>query len=157
MRVFCALLLSNCTDAIIFFKNLGTGRDLMMVDSSRGNLLSRLGKLEVPPPRADCYKGVVVSGLSPDTEYEVYFKQGNTFGWSSRSPEIPGCKFHAAGCRPRSSARAAQAERDLELRRQAVDADADDDPPPASRPVKKEKKNGYAVDGVLRRRRRRGH
>ena len=41
------------------------------------------------------------------------------------------------------------AERDVELRRQAVDADDDDDPPPASRPVKKEKKNGYAVDGFV--------
>ena len=36
-------------------------------------------------------------------------------------------------------------------RKRAVDADDtdDDDPPPASRPVKKEKKNGYAVDGFV--------
>ena len=147
VRVFCAPL-SNCTDAIIFFKNLGTGRDLMMVDSSRGNLLSRLENWRKASPRADCYKGVVVPGLSPDTEYEVYCKQGNTFGWSSRSPEIPGCKFRTLSDVEIIGTQT-QAERDLELRRQAVDADADDDPPPASRPVKKEKKNGYAVDGFV--------
>ena len=148
VRVFCAPL-SNCTDAIIFFKNLGTGRDLMMVDSSRGNLLSRLENWRKASPRADCYKGVVVPGLSPDTEYEVYCKQGNAFGWSSRSPEIPGCKFRTLSDVEIIGTQT-QAERDLELRRQAVDADADDDdPPPASRPVKKEKKNGYAVDGFV--------
>ena len=70
VRVFCAVL-SNCTDAIIFFKNLGTGRDLMIVDSSRGNILSQLEQWRKPSPRADCYKGVVVPGLSPDTEYEA--------------------------------------------------------------------------------------
>ncbi len=147
VRVFCAVL-SNCTDAIIFFKNLGTGRDLMMVDSSRGNILVQLNHWRKASPRADCYKGVVVPGLSPDTEYEVYYKQRNAFGWSSRSPEIPGCKFRTLSDVEITGTRT-QAERDVELRRQAVDADDDDDPPPASRPVKKEKKNGYAVDGFV--------
>ena len=144
VRVFCAVL-SNCTDAIIFFKN---GRDLMMVDSSRGNVLSRLEDWRKASPRADCYRGVVVPGLSPDTEYEVYCKQRNTFGTSARSPEIPGCKFRTLSDVEIIGTQT-QAERDLELRRQAVDADADDDPPPASQPVKKEKKNGYAVDGFV--------
>ena len=144
VRVFCAPL-SNCTDAIIFFKN---GRDLMMVDSSRGNMLSRLEDWRKASPRADCYRGVVVPGLSPDTEYEVYCKQGNVFGWSSGSPSVPGCKFRTLSDVEITGTQT-QAERDLELRRQAVDADADDDPPPASQPVKKEKKNGYAVDGFV--------
>ena len=144
VRVFCAVL-SNCTDAIIFFKN---GRDLMMVDSSRGNVLSRLEDWRKASPRADCYRGVVVPGLSPDTEYEVYCKQRNTFGTSARSPEIPGCKFRTLSDVEIIGTQT-QAERDVELRRQAVDADDDDDPPPASWPVKKEKKNGYAVDGFV--------
>ena len=121
----------------------------MIVDSSRGNMLSRLEDWRRnASPRADCYKGVVVPGLSPDTEYEVYYKQRNAFGWSSRSPEIPGCKFRTLSDVEITGTRT-QAERDVELRRQAVDADDDDDPPPASRPVKKEKKNGYAVDGFV--------
>ena len=111
-------------------------------------MLSRLENWRKASPRADCYKGVVVPGLSPDTEYEVYCKQGNTFGWSSRSPEIPGCKFRTLSDVEIIGTQT-QAERDVELRRQAIDADDDDDPPPASRPVKKEKKNGYAVDGFV--------
>ena len=147
VRVFCAVL-SNCTDGIIFFKNLGTGRDLMIVDSSRGNMLSRLEDWSrKASPRADCYNGVVVPGLSPDTEYEVYCKQRNAFGCSSSSKGTP---FRTLSDVEITGTRT-QAERDVELRRQAVDADDtdDDDPPPASRPVKKEKKNGYAVDGFV--------
>ena len=80
----------------------------------------------------------------------MYYKQCNTFGWSTRSPPVPGCKFRTLSDVEITGTRT-QAERDVELRRQAVDADDtdDDDPPPASRPVKKEKKNGYAVDGFV--------
>ena len=52
-----------------------------------GNILSDL-KIGggFAPTRADCYKGVVALGLSPDTEYEGLANNVSDFGWSSSSP-----------------------------------------------------------------------
>ena len=129
VRVFCAVL-TNCR-ASIGFLAVGTGIELF-VDHGWGNELRPLAGA-LSSSRHACYKGVVVPGLSPDTEYEVYCKQGNVFGWSSGSPSVPGCKFRTLSDVEITGTQT-QAERDLELRRQAVDADDDDDPPPASRP-----------------------
>ena len=141
-RVFCAVL-PTCTSATIKFRAVGTGVDLL-VDHRSGNKLVKYGGGAVL--RAACYAGVVVPGLSPDTEYEVAYSQKSGFGWSRDSPRT---KIRTLSDVEITGTRT-QAERDVELRRQAVDADAtDDEPPPASRPVKKEKKNGYAVDGFV--------
>ena len=131
VRVFCAPL-SNCTDAIIFFKN---GRDLMMVDSSRGNLLSRLENWRKASPRADCYKGVVVPGLSADTEYEVAYCQRNDFGWSRYSPRT---KFRTLSDVEITGTKT-QEERDEELKRHAVDVDDTDDEMSPEKPAKRGK------------------
>ena len=105
-------------------------------------------------------------GVSPDTEVRannaVVVGYCNKIAISAGLPAHPG---HAAGqCRvqaplrltdvaPDHRHRQTQAEPAWIGRKRAVDADDtdDDDPPPASRPVKKEKKNGYAP-GVARRR-----
>ena len=83
VRVFCRLS-PECTHADIFFKAVTTGVELS-VDAQGGNKLRESGE-GVPPPRGDCYKGIVVPGLSPGTEYEVYYKQFSNFGWSDYSP-----------------------------------------------------------------------
>ena len=110
VRVFCALL-SNCTDAIIFFKNLGTGRDLM-IDEQRATFYLNLNNGGSRHQRADCYKGVVVPGLSPDSEAEVYYKQCSDFAGLTRSPPVPGCKFRRGSPTPiTADANAAEARR----------------------------------------------
>jgi hypothetical protein len=83
VRVFCRLS-PKCTHADILFKDVDTGVELS-VDAQSANKLRGSGE-GVPPPRGDCYKGIVVSGFSPDTEYEVYCQQSSNFGWSSLSP-----------------------------------------------------------------------
>jgi hypothetical protein len=154
VRVFCRLS-PKCTHADVLFKDVDTGVELS-VDAQSGNKLREPDE-GVPPPRGDCYKGIVVSGLSPDTEYEVYCQQNSNFGWSSLSPHarLPPALggddapvvVPAGGGVPAAPAAPPPAIG----RKRAVDADDTDDdaPPPASRPVKKEKKNGYAVDGFV--------
>ena len=83
VRVFCRLS-PKCTHADLLFEDMDTGVELS-VDAQNGNKLRESGE-GVPPPRGDCYKGIVVPGLSPGTEYEVYYKQFSTFGWSDLSP-----------------------------------------------------------------------
>ena len=83
VRVFCRLS-PKCTHADVLFEDMDTGVELS-VDAQGGNKLRESGE-GVPPPRGDCYKGIVVPGLSPGTEYEVYYKQFSTFGWSDLSP-----------------------------------------------------------------------
>ena len=75
---------------------------------------------------------VDVSGLSADTEYAVAYSQWNAFGYSDASPrtkirtlsdvEITGTKTRE--------------ERDEELKRHAVDVDADEDTSP-EKPAKR--------------------
>ena len=83
VRVFCRLS-PECTHADIFFKAVTTGVELS-VDEQSGNKLREPGE-GFAPTRDDCYKGVVVLGVSPDTEYEVLCKQCSDFGWSDASP-----------------------------------------------------------------------
>ena len=137
VRVFCALS-PKCTHGDIFFKDVTTGVELS-VDEQSGNKLREPGE-GFAPTRDDCYKGLVALGVSPDTEYEVWCKQCSDFGWSDPSPSA----MLPVPSRPAAPPPAIG-------RKRAVDADDtdDDDPPPASRPVKKEKKNGYAVDGFV--------
>ena len=83
VRVFCRLS-PKCTHADVLFEDMDSGVELS-VDAESGNKLRESGE-GVPPPRGDCYKGIVVPGLSPGTEYEVYCKQCSDFGWSDNSP-----------------------------------------------------------------------
>ena len=133
-RVFCALL-PTCSHASIQFMAVGTGVQLV-VDHGSGNKLVASGTpTATTSPRADCYKGVVVPGLSADTEYEVTYSQENDFGWSPFSPrtkirtlsdvEITGTKT--------------QEERDEELKRHAVDVDDTDDEMSPEKPAKRGK------------------
>jgi len=138
-RVFCAVL-PTCIRATIKFRAVGTGVDLL-VDHISSNKLVKYGGRAVL--RAACYAGVVVPGLSPDTEYEVAYSQQSGFGWSRDSPrtkirtlsdvEITGTKTRE--------------ERDEELKRHAVDVDAGDDASP-EKPAKRGKlEYGYEPVG----------
>ena len=131
-RVFCALL-PTCSHASIQFMAVGTGVQLV-VDHRSGNKLVRYGGGAVL--RAACYAGVVVSGLSPDTEYAVSYSQKGGFGWSRDSPRtkirtLSSDDFEITGTKTRE-------ERDEELKRHAVDVDVDDDASP-EKPAKRGK------------------
>ena len=128
-RVFCALL-PTCSHASIQFMAVGTGVRLL-VDSTSGNKLNPLGT-GTASPRAECYTGVVVPGLSADTEYEVAYCQENDFGWSRYSPRTT---FRTLSDVEITGTRT-QEERDEELKRHAVDVDADDSASP-KRPAKR--------------------
>ena len=132
-RVFCAVL-TNCR-ASIGFLAVGTGIELF-VDHGWGNELRPLAGA-LSSSRHACYKGVVVPGLSADTEYAVAYSQKGGFGWSpSYSPRtkfrtLSSDDFEITGTRTRE-------ERDEELKRHAVDVDADDDASP-EKPAKRGK------------------
>ena len=131
VRVFCALL-PTCTSATVRFIAVDTGVELF-VDHGRGNELNPRGTAGArTSPRAECYKGVVVPGLSADTEYEVAYCQKNDFGWSRYSPRT---KFRTLSDVEITGTRT-QEERDEELKRHAVDVDADDSASP-KRPAKR--------------------
>ncbi|KAH8095118.1 hypothetical protein JL720_2394 [Aureococcus anophagefferens] len=85
-----------------------------------------------PAPRAKA--GEVVSGLQPDTEYEVFVAAKSAFGWSAVGPSS---KFRTLSDVEITGARTQEA-RDAELRKNAIDVDALDPAPAAKRP-KKEK------------------
>ena len=131
-RVFCALL-PTCSHASIQFMAVGTGVQLV-VDHGSGNKLVASGTpTATTSPRADCYKGVVVPGLSADTEYEVTYSQENDFGWSPFSPRT---KIRTLPDDVEITGTRTQEERDEELKRHAVDVDVDDDASP-ERPAKR--------------------
>ena len=128
VRVFCALL-PTCAHASISFLAVDTGVGLF-VDHANGVKL--LPVCSAASSRAECYKGVVVPGLSADTEYEVAYCQKNDFGWSRYSPRTKIrtlSDVEITGTRTRE-------ERDEELKRHAVDVDADDDASP-EKPAKR--------------------
>ena len=131
-RVFCALL-PTCSHASIQFMAVGTGVQLV-VDHRSGNKLVASGTpTATTSPRAACYKGVVVPGLSADTEYEVNYSQKSGFGWSPFSPRT---KIHTLPDDVEITGTRTQEERDEELKRHAVDVDADDSASP-KRPAKR--------------------
>ena len=129
-RVFCAVL-KNCR-ASIGFLAVGTGIELF-VDHGWGNELRPLAGA-LSSSRHACYKGVVVPGLSADTEYAVAYCQKNDFGWSPHSPRT---KFRTLSDVEITGTRTRE-ERDEELKRHAVDVDADDDASP-EKPAKRGK------------------
>ena len=132
-RVFCAVL-TNCR-ASIGFLAVGTGIELF-VDHGWGNELRPLAGA-LSSSRHACYKGVVVPGLSADTEYAVAYSQKGGFGWSpSYSPRtkfrtLSSDDFEIMGTKTRE-------ERDEELKRHAIDVDVDDDASP-EKPAKRGK------------------
>ncbi len=127
-RVFCAVL-PKCSHASIQFMAVGTGVQLLV---DRNKLVPSGTAGARTSTRAACYKGIVVPGLSPDTEYEVYYCQKNGFGWSRDSPRT---KFRTLSDVEITGTRT-QEERDEELKRHAVDVDADDSASP-KRPAKR--------------------
>ena len=128
VRVFCALL-PTCAHASISFLAVDTGVGLF-VDHANG--IKLLPVCSAASSRAECYKGVVVPGLSADTEYEVAYCQRNDFGWSRYSPRT---KFRTLSDVEITGTRTRE-ERDEELKRHAVDVDADDSASP-KRPAKR--------------------
>ena len=133
-RVFCAVL-PTCTSATIKFRAVGTGVDLL-VDHRSGNKLVASGTpTATTSPRADCYTGVVVPGLSADTEYAVAYCQKNDFGWSPYSPRT---KFRTLSDVEITGTRTRE-ERDEELKRHAVDVDDTDDEMSPEKPAKRGK------------------
>ena len=130
VRVFCALL-PTCAHASISFLAVGTGVGLF-VDHANG--IKLLPVCSAASSRAECYKGVVVPGLSADTEYEVAYCQRNDFGWSRYSPRT---KFRTLSDVEITGTRTRE-ERDEELKRHAVDVDADDEASP-EKPAKRGK------------------
>jgi len=134
-RVFCAVL-PTCTHATVTFVAVDTGIELA-VDHGSGNKLVPLGTAgATASPRAACYKGFVVSGLSADTEYAVAYSQYGGFGWSpSYSPRT---KIRTLSSDVIITGTKTREERDEELKRHAVDVDADDDTSP-EKPAKRGK------------------
>jgi len=134
-RVFCAVL-PTCTHATVTFVAVDTGIELA-VDHGSGNKLVPLGTAgATASPRAACYKGFVVSGLSADTEYAVAYSQYGGFGWSpSYSPRT---KIRTLSSDVIITGTKTREERDEELKRHAVDVDADDDASP-EKPAKRGK------------------
>ena len=130
-RVFCAVL-TNCR-ASIGFLAVGTGIELF-VDHGWGNELRPLAGA-LSSSRHACYKGVVVPGLSPDTEYAVAYCQKNDFGWSPYSPRT---KFRTLSDVEITGTRTRE-ERDEELKRHAVDVDDTDDEMSPEKPAKRGK------------------
>lgn len=128
VRVRCALM-EDCTHASIFFIQ---GSVRKVVDNNTHTLCNNGTGKATTAPRAKA--GGVVSGLQPDTEYEVYYKVCNAFGWSHSSPSSP---FRTRSDVEITGARTQEA-RDAELRKHAIDVDALDPAPAAKRP-KKEK------------------
>ena len=128
-RVFCAVL-TNCR-ASIGFLAVGTGIELF-VDHGWGNELRPLAGA-LSSSRHACYKGVVVPGLSADTEYEVNYSKKSGFGWSPFSPRT---KIRTLPDDVEITGTRTQEERDEELKRHAVDVDADDNASP-ERPAKR--------------------
>ena len=134
-RVFCAVL-PTCSHASIVFAAVGTGLELSIDPFQRNRLVPSETVGATPSPRAECYTGVVMSGLSPDTKYAVAYSQKSGFGWSRDSPcttfrTLPSDDFEITGTKTRE-------ERDEELKRHAVDVDADDDASP-EKPAKRGK------------------
>ena len=133
-RVFCAVL-PTCTHASVTFIAVDTGIELL-VDHRSGNKLVPSGTAgATASPRADCYKGFVVSGLSPDTEYAVAYCQKNDIDWSPYSPRT---KIRTLSSDVVITGTKTREERDEELKRHAVDVDADDDASP-EKPAKRGK------------------
>ena len=134
VRVFCAVL-PNCSHATVTFVVVDTGIELA-VDHGGGNkLVPRFTAGATASPRADCYKGFVVSGLSPDTEYAVAYCQKNDIDWSPYSPRT---KIRTLSSDVVITGTKTREERDEELKRHAVDVDADDDASP-EKPAKRGK------------------
>ena len=134
-RVFCAVL-PTCTHATVIFTAVDTGIELA-VDHAGGNkLVPRATVGATASPRADCYKGFVVPGLSPDTEYAVCYSQYGGFGWSpSYSPRT---KIRTLSSDVIITGTKTREERDEELKRHAIDVDVDDDASP-EKPAKRGK------------------
>jgi len=88
---------------------------------------------DVHPTASAGKKGIVICSLEPDTTYQVKVVAYNGFGFSAPSPvstfrTLPEDVVEITGTRT-------QAERDAELRKRALDVDADD-PPPAEKRAK---------------------
>jgi hypothetical protein len=88
---------------------------------------------DVHPTASAGKKGIVICSLEPDTTYQVKVFAYNGFGFSAPSPvstfrTLPEDVVEITGTRT-------QAERDAELRKRALDVDADD-PPPAEKRAK---------------------
>ena len=128
VRVRCALM-EDCTHATIFFKQ---GTTCTAWDHVTCALLAPGKGMATPLFKA--MPGEVVTGLQPDTEYEVYYTVTNAFGWSIGGPSS---KFRTLADVEITGARTQEA-RDAELRKNAIDVDALDPAPAAKRP-KKEK------------------
>ena len=89
-------------------------------------------KVARPPPASKLAEGIVISGLQPDTSYQVACCSRSKIGWGEYGPlsnfrtlsdvEITGTRT--------------QEERDAELRKRAVDVDVADPPPPPKRAKK---------------------
>ena len=125
VRVRCALM-DGCTHATIFFKQ---GSVSKAVDNNTHTLCRG-----VATPASEARAGEVVTGLQPDTEYNVYHAVENAFGYSSGGPTST---FRTRSDVEIKGARTQEA-RDAELRKNAIDVDALDPAPAAKRP-KKEK------------------
>ena len=126
VRVSFSLLQDCMHGGLSFFK----GTKKLGFDFSSGTLIGQ-APLEKAfgnymGPASDCKKGLVVSGLQPDTTYRVHCAAWNAFGWSGRSPDstfrtLPEDVVEITGTRT-------QAERDAELRKRALDVDAHSPP-----------------------------
>ena len=122
-------LLADCPYAMICFKR---GTTTMAVDSATNALVAPGTGRAVPASKGK--DGFVVSSLLPDTAYEVSLStcyQGFT-GFPSKSS--PSTEFRTLPAEVEITGTKTQEERDAELRKNAVDVDAE--PPKAKRAKK---------------------
>ena len=134
VRVYFTLL-SDCSYGCL---KLARGpQPFQRFDNSTGALVDSYptGALirDVHPTASAGKKGIVICSLEPDTTYQVKVFAYNGFGFSAPSPvstfrTLPEDVVEITGTRT-------QAERDAELRKRALDVDADD-PPPAEKRAK---------------------
>ena len=134
-------LLPDCSHGRLWFLQ---GNKVLHFDYASGTL-SGPGKcrrlLCRSTPASEGEKGIVVSGLLPDTSYEVKCLARDAFGFSAPSPgstfrTLPEDVVEITGTRT-------QAERDAELRKRAIDVDTNlDTEAPATKSSRRVKKEG---------------
>ena len=132
VRVYFTLL-SDCSYGCL--KLARGSQPFQLFDNSAGALVDSYPTgarvRDVHPTASAGKKGIVIGSLEPDTTYQVKVFAFNGFGFSAESPvstfrTLPEDVVEITGTRT-------QAERDAELRKRALDVDADDSGPAEKR------------------------
>ena len=116
----------------IIFRNGESDKRLGWYDSKTETLVPGSSDLTV---LGSSPKGIVVRGLSPDTEYKVAVYAYNAFGWGPHSPHTSFKTLSDDGGDVVITKTSTQEERDAEARKRAIDLTQPETPGPP--PVKR--------------------